>query len=1438
MSVEVWIGEEYENTGEAGMVSQVVRELKDALEPLKDECHILCNFKVPGYSKTYRSSVDMAVLRGRALVILELKNYNCKIVQGSDGKWHCDSEKGAEVKGGTPGRTPLGQVTDYCRQTIRLLKRNREKFLLGETERKAFNIDSFVKAAIVFSNQASADWEALAGQNRWLKVVPVSKVAEVVCQFAGGRGTCLSDEGMRALVEKVLGLKRAQMVGTTPMVAGVQKCTAQETTNCAPERFTPMVAGAQNGAQGQGVEEVVAPEYEAAVRVWESSEPLREKVSRLFGLFRQLLWDQFRRRYSAESGATACEFLAGLFAGERDLLAWVNRFRLLGDRLARAPGLEVSEADWRESFKTYCLAVRHLTEKALPKRLAEEVDRIAYRESVSYGATGSQVIYAEVRTIDPERKALFCDADTGEQVEVVWSGAGEGSGGAISDCIHPGASVSLILDAPAKDSAGRLRAKHIVLEPDFLISPQSIGHAQDFANSALYFWLNAILPERLVTKDTQSASQFLLRGDFANLALADACAGSGESTNARLKTFFTQNPLELTVAAPDKKWGNDCIQQDRNIQRFITQTIPDTYGVQPSQWHLEAPLYSPDYGLAAQVDALACDPKTKTATILELKSGKWDAYQGNQPKREHAVQPILYANLLELAQGIPPQAINQALCYSQGIRDSYTCEPDGILFGKEAISKVWEAPGRTAESRLVECRNDIVSLIESIRTGTFRALVGKATIEDFRREVSGDERRQELYKAYWKKHHWNDIEKLLAAFHQADPITRLYLYRWLQFLVAEMVYSSRGGLHGAGGAAWLRPPQERARAGLRLANLRIKGMPEKDGLGRLLSFEFDTTQSPLNQHCSIREGDSVFLFRSSGTPGESIANSRLFAATVSRLTAESIALQLDNPQAESLFEIAPGSEYAVEPRPATFHTSSLQGLAQLLIGNERRRKLVLNQVMPTTDPDRCLPMGDEVVKERYPFLHTLLRRAWQARDWFLIWGPPGTGKTSRAMRALVDLSMATPGMRILLLAYTYRATDEICRMLERRIAGDSLSPPAPEDIYLRLGNPLKCHPEPNLPTRFANEMGFDNRGQFQAYADRLRIVVAPVAALTPDHPIFGYYGHFDLAIVDEASQLLDAHILPLFCAKRLAAMGEKLSHSDEPLIGKFIFIGDDRQLPAVVQQSPEESRIREPKLNKLGLEDCRESFFERLRRISYDRPDRFAALRTQYRMHPAISEFCNACFYGGHLDNGKLPHQLAGIPEPPPSEDPFAHYTLTTRFGFYPILDEDAMPLEKVSSKEAECCARIIRLLVSNPCRAPLQEGGEPRSYAPGEIGVIVPFRNQIAAVRDAIAHGLDAEVANGVLVDTVERFQGSERAVILFSTVIQSLSEAALLSESAASDEDDSLDRRLNVAVTRARERFYLVGNDAVLRYLPCYGEILDWVARHGGPVVPEMPF
>ena len=51
MGVNIWIGGEYENTGESGMVSEVIKVMRGALEPLAGECHILCNFDIPGYPR-------------------------------------------------------------------------------------------------------------------------------------------------------------------------------------------------------------------------------------------------------------------------------------------------------------------------------------------------------------------------------------------------------------------------------------------------------------------------------------------------------------------------------------------------------------------------------------------------------------------------------------------------------------------------------------------------------------------------------------------------------------------------------------------------------------------------------------------------------------------------------------------------------------------------------------------------------------------------------------------------------------------------------------------------------------------------------------------------------------------------------------------------------------------------------------------------------------------------------------------------------------------------------------------------------------------------------------------------------------------------------------------------------------------------------------------
>lgn len=96
-------------------------------------------------------------------------------------------------------------------------------------------------------------------------------------------------------------------------------------------------------------------------------------------------------------------------------------------------------------------------------------------------------------------------------------------------------------------------------------------------------------------------------------------------------------------------------------------------------------------------------------------------------------------------------------------------------------------------------------------------------------------------------------------------------------------------------------------------------------------------------------------------------------------------------------------------------------------------------------------------------------------------------------------------------------------------------------------------------------------------------------------------------------------------------------------------------------------------------------------------------------------------------------------------------------------------------------------------------------------IGVIVPYRNQIATVRKAIDN-YGISVLHDITIDTVERFQGSQRDIIIYGFTIQRQYQLNFLVSNVFDDGGISIDRKLNVAMTRAREHLILIGNPQLL--------------------------
>jgi superfamily I DNA and/or RNA helicase len=107
-------------------------------------------------------------------------------------------------------------------------------------------------------------------------------------------------------------------------------------------------------------------------------------------------------------------------------------------------------------------------------------------------------------------------------------------------------------------------------------------------------------------------------------------------------------------------------------------------------------------------------------------------------------------------------------------------------------------------------------------------------------------------------------------------------------------------------------------------------------------------------------------------------------------------------------------------------------------------------------------------------------------------------------------------------------------------------------------------------------------------------------------------------------------------------------------------------------------------------------------------------------------------------------------------------------------------------------------------------------------IGIIVPFRNQIAVILKQL-RSLGVEGAEQIVIDTVERLQGGQKDYIIFSTTISQYYQLGVLSE-PVEVEGQEVDRKLNVAITRARMQLFVVGNEPLLRMSEIYGRLIDY--------------
>lgn len=138
---------------------------------------------------------------------------------------------------------------------------------------------------------------------------------------------------------------------------------------------------------------------------------------------------------------------------------------------------------------------------------------------------------------------------------------------------------------------------------------------------------------------------------------------------------------------------------------------------------------------------------------------------------------------------------------------------------------------------------------------------------------------------------------------------------------------------------------------------------------------------------------------------------------------------------------------------------------------------------------------------------------------------------------------------------------------------------------------------------------------------------------------------------------------------------------------------------------------------------------------------------------------------------------------------------------------------DKVNAAEAHIVADLLRRIY--------RQYGAARFDSDKTVGVIVPYRNQISMIRHEIEK-LDIPVLQQISIDTVERYQGSQRDVIIYSFTVQHRYQLDFLTSNSFEEDGCVIDRKFNVALTRARKQLLITGCATVLKHNPLFREFI----------------
>lgn len=1093
----------------------------------------------------------------------------------------------------------------------------------------------------------------------------------------------------------------------------------------------------------------------------------------------------------------------------------IHSFRITANKVLRENILPSNE-EYQTHFKYLSEFISSTTNFAVPVEV-KNVYPIKEFRRVKSETILTRLDKIRVEIIKKHDDYLICETEENEDHEYIRVSINESGVNSVFKSVNDiwiGAQLYLVnIEIDDKEI---YHPKIIILEPDYLVDISAIAECfQDYGTSELNF-IKSKFEEIPNTKH-------ILLGNFANLVI-DLLLGSKNPIEVQFHDVFTEHfktyPFEHTTCQDImqlehfKAYWKNCEKHFDTIKRVILNEFKN-YGISIENSSLEPAFLCELYGIQGRLDILEHNPQSKSK-IVELKSGGEPfPDDGKKIKPNHKAQLFLYYQLIALYNNIGFHKINEKI-------DGY------ILYSKPSKNNLRQSDiYLEGIQQVLNLRNKIIIneyIFASDNYQNTKKIILKINPSNLIYE-------NKIESVIAKDYLIPQINKFIKPFRHLDEIEDCYFYSFVSFIAKEQYLAKLGSYddqnenrnRGLAGL-WLNSFLEKTNEILYDLKIEENKVDQKDK-----EITFIRTNEK-NDFVNFRNGDICVLYPRI-SENDNVTSSQVFKCTIKSITKDRIIVGFRYKQRNTQFfdnKEKQGYNWVLErDLMDTSFTAMYRNIYIFIKSSKEKRNLILTTQSPQIGSN--YGFNKEYLSDEQ---NRIINNALTSKNYFLLNGPPGTGKTSIIVKELVRELYKNENCNILLLAYTNRAVDELCETVNNAIINfddrndGSVNFGRSDRNFVRIGGELSCSKEHkhNLLTNIIESLAQRleksgekfNRESINLVLAKHRVFISTVASISGKTDIFNLK-KFDVVIVDEASQILEPQIVGILTK-----------------CTKFILIGDHKQLPAIVLQDPESSKTNNELLENIGLHNRKNSLFERL--YTYCEKNRFDfaydKLTYQGRMHRDVALFANHSFYQSELKEAfdipnlpsktkkELERQIQPLSLSSPTKNDLTDLLTKKRLVFFQSKADSQNHFAKSNIQEAVMVVRIVQTIkkIYDFNKKPFSEKKT--------IGVITPFRNQIALIKQEFEK---ANISNfeEITVDTVERYQGSQRDIIIFSFAINNPFQ---LKGIVNLNDDGTVDRKLNVALTRAKEQLILIGNDSFLSNNLIYFKLIEFVKSKGG--------